>query len=163
MDKPAPFSQSRKSLVRQTDSRMVQLVVRGMGSNHCAGLITAAVERLPGIININTNNANHRVTVGFDPGQLSDGDICKVIEKAYVTLVKGELSKVVAATRLSRATFRKIVENLFWVWLYNLAAIPIAAAGLLHPMIGVIAMTTSSLSLTGNSLRLKRVKLNVDK
>ncbi|WP_317622701.1 hypothetical protein [Pseudohongiella sp. O18] len=62
-----------------------------------------------------------------------------------------------------RTTFRQIVENLFWAWFYNLAAIPIAAVGLLHPMIGVIAMTISSLSVIGNSLRLKRVKLNVDK
>lgn len=62
-----------------------------------------------------------------------------------------------------RTTFRQIVENLFWAWFYNLAAIPIAAVGLLHPMIGVIAMIISSLSVIGNSLRLKRVKLNVDK
>jgi len=64
---------------------------------------------------------------------------------------------------MSSTTFRKIVENLFWAWFYNLVAIPIAAVGLLHPMIGVIAMTISSLSVIGNSLRLKRVKLNVDK
>ena len=64
---------------------------------------------------------------------------------------------------MSRTTFSQIVENLFWAWFYNLAAIPIAAVGLLHPMIGVIAMTISSLSVIGNSLRLKRVKLNVDK
>lgn len=64
---------------------------------------------------------------------------------------------------MSRTTFSQIVENLFWAWFYNLAAIPIAAVGLLHPMIGVIAMTISSLSVIGNSLRPKRVKLNVDK
>ncbi|MFU8883807.1 MAG: hypothetical protein ACNA7Q_15715, partial [Rhodobacterales bacterium] len=53
-------------------------------------------------------------------------------------------------------------ENLFWAWFYNLAAIPVAALGLLHPMIGVIAMTASSLSVIGNSLLLKRAKLTVD-
>lgn len=108
---------------------------------------------------INDAPALKQANVGIAIGAGAD----VAIEAADVTLVKGELSKVVEAIRLSRATFRKIVENLFWAWFYNLAAIPIAAVGLLHPMIGVIAMTTSSLSVIGNSLRLKRVKLNVDK
>lgn len=108
---------------------------------------------------INDAPALKQANVGIAIGAGAD----VAIEAADVTLVKGELSKVVEAIRLSRATFRKIVENLFWAWFYNLAAIPIAAIGLLHPMIGVIAMTTSSLSVIGNSLRLKRVKLTVDK
>jgi P-type Cu+ transporter len=81
------------------------------------------------------------------------------IEAADVTLVSGELTKAVEAIRLSRATFRKIRQNLFWAWFYNLAAVPIAAIGLLHPMIGVIAMTSSSLSVVGNSLLLRRTQL----
>ena len=81
------------------------------------------------------------------------------IEAADVTLVKGQLTGVVDAWHLSRLTFRKIVQNLLWASGYNLAAIPIAALGLLHPMIGVIAMTASSLSVIGNSLLLKRRKL----
>ena len=78
------------------------------------------------------------------------------IEAADVTLVRGELTGVVEAMHLSRATFGKIVQNLIWASAYNVAAIPIAAVGLLHPMIGVIAMTASSLSVIGNSLLLKR-------
>ena len=79
------------------------------------------------------------------------------IEAADVTLVRGELGKVVEAIKLSRATFDKIVQNLWWASGYNLAAIPIAAAGLLHPMIGVVAMTASSLSVIGNSILLRRL------
>lgn len=84
------------------------------------------------------------------------------IEAADVTLVTGELTKVVEAVRLSRATFRKILQNMFWAWIYNVVAIPIAALGLLHPMIGVVAMTASSLSVIGNSLLLKRTNLTID-
>lgn len=78
------------------------------------------------------------------------------IEAADVTLVRGELTGVVEAMQLSRATFTKIVQNLIWASVYNVAAIPMAALGLLHPMIGVMAMTASSLSVIGNSLLLKR-------
>ncbi|PAU80897.1 heavy metal translocating P-type ATPase [Halovibrio salipaludis] len=78
------------------------------------------------------------------------------IEAADITLVSGQLTGVVEAMDLSRATFRKIVQNLIWASGYNVAAIPIAAAGLLHPMIGVVAMTASSLSVIGNSILLRR-------
>ncbi|MCH8490632.1 MAG: heavy metal translocating P-type ATPase [Oceanicaulis sp.] len=108
---------------------------------------------------INDAPALKQANVGIAIGAGAD----VAIEAADVTLVTGELSRVVEAIRLSKATFRKIVENLFWAWFYNLAAIPIAALGLLHPMIGVIAMTASSLSVIGNSLLLKRAKLGVDK
>ena len=84
------------------------------------------------------------------------------IEAADVTLVSGELPKVVEAVRLSRATFSKIVQNLFWAFFYNVVAIPIAATGLLHPMIGVMAMTASSLTVIGNSILLRRSKISLD-
>ncbi len=108
---------------------------------------------------INDAPALKQANVGIAIGAGAD----VAIEAADVTLVKGELSKVVEAIRLSKATFSKIVQNLFWAWFYNVAAIPIAALGLLHPMIGVVAMTASSLSVIGNSLLLKRARLEVDK
>ena len=108
---------------------------------------------------INDAPALKQANVGIAIGAGAD----VAIEAADVTLVTGELTRVVEAIRLSRSTFRKIVENLFWAWAYNLAAIPVAAVGLLHPMVGVIAMTASSLSVIGNSLLLKRAKLEVRK
>jgi P-type Cu+ transporter len=108
---------------------------------------------------INDAPALKQANVGIAIGAGAD----VAIEAADVTLVSGELTKVVEAIRLSKATFRKILENLFWAWFYNIAAIPIAAVGLLHPMIGVIAMTTSSLSVIGNSLLLKRARLTVER
>lgn len=106
---------------------------------------------------INDAPALKQANVGIAIGAGAD----VAIEAAEVTLVQGQLTKLVEAILLSKATFRKIVENLFWAWFYNLAAIPLAALGLLHPMIGVIAMTVSSLSVIGNSILLKRAKINV--
>ena len=105
---------------------------------------------------INDAPALKQANVGIAIGAGAD----VAIEAADVTLVRGELTGVVEAMRLSKATFRKIVENLIWASAYNLIAIPIAAIGLLHPMIGVIAMTMSSLSVIGNSMLLKRARLS---
>ncbi len=105
---------------------------------------------------INDAPALKQANVGIAIGAGAD----VAIEAADVTLVSGELSRVVEAIALSRATFSKIVQNLFWAWFYNLAAIPVAALGLLHPMVGVVAMTASSLSVIGNSLLLKRARLD---
>ncbi|MFC3285002.1 heavy metal translocating P-type ATPase [Litchfieldella rifensis] len=101
---------------------------------------------------INDAAALKQANVGIAIGAGAD----VAIEAADVTLVRGELTGVVEAMHLSRATFSKIVQNLLWASAYNVAAIPMAAVGLLHPMIGVIAMTASSLSVIGNSLLLKR-------
>ncbi len=81
------------------------------------------------------------------------------IEAADVTLVRGELTGIVSAIKLSRAIFRKIKENYFWAWFYNAVAIPVAVFGLLHPMLGAAAMAISSLNVVYNSLRLKGVNI----
>ncbi|MGM0471445.1 MAG: heavy metal translocating P-type ATPase [Bacillota bacterium] len=81
------------------------------------------------------------------------------IESSDVTLVRGNLSSVITAIKLSRATFRKIKQNLFWAFIYNTIAIPVAILGLLHPIIAEAAMATSSISVVTNANLLRRVNI----
>ncbi|NIV45768.1 MAG: hypothetical protein GWN46_02545, partial [Gammaproteobacteria bacterium] len=88
------------------------------------------------------------------------------MESAGVTLVKGDLTGIVRARLLSRATMRNIRQNLFFAFIYNALGVPVAA-GVLYPVLGILlspiiaaaAMSFSSVSVVGNALRLRAVRL----
>ncbi|MCQ4347464.1 heavy metal translocating P-type ATPase [Pseudomonas stutzeri] len=87
----------------------------------------------------------------------SGSDVAK--ETGGIILVRNDVRDVAASIRLSRATMRTIKQNLFWAFVYNGVGVPVAALGLLNPMIAGAAMALSSLSVIVNSARLKRVRL----
>ena len=80
------------------------------------------------------------------------------IETGDIVLLKGELKNVLKAIKLSKETFKKIKQNLFWALFYNIIAIPLAFFGFLHPVIAEIAMALSSINVITNSIRLKNIK-----
>ncbi|HLA21866.1 MAG TPA: heavy metal translocating P-type ATPase [Nitrosopumilaceae archaeon] len=109
---------------------------------------------------INDAPALAQADIGIAIG--SGSDIAK--ETGGIILIKDDIMDVVRAVKLSRATMRKIKENLFWALAYNTGAIPIAAIGLLSPIIAAAAMALSSISVIANSSLLKRFKItNVEK
>ncbi len=106
---------------------------------------------------INDSPALAQADIGIAIG--SGSDIAK--ETGGIILIRDDLRDVIKGIRLSRATMRKIKQNLFWAFIYNTVGIPIAAFGLLNPIIAAAAMALSSLSVVANSATLKALRIEV--
>lgn len=105
---------------------------------------------------INDAPALAQADIGIAIG--SGSDIAK--ETGGIILIRDDIMDVARAIKLSRATMKKIKQNLFWALIYNAGAIPIASIGLLSPIIAAAAMALSSISVIGNSYLLKRLKIS---
>lgn len=105
---------------------------------------------------INDAPALAQADIGIAIG--SGSDIAK--ETGGIILIRDDIMDVARAIKLSRATMKKIKQNLFWALIYNAGAIPVASIGLLNPIIAAAAMALSSISVIGNSYFLKRLKIS---